>query len=74
MIEKYSCYEFEIFRTIVGQLHDGWVYKIFGSGCHPYSDGVIESDEYYDSEQEARFAAIGHITQLENGPDDKDYL
>jgi hypothetical protein len=68
--EKYSHYEFEIYLD-VGLLKDkevhGYIYKIFGTGCPPYDDGLIESDEWYDTEQEARFAAIGHIDLLENG-------
>ena len=28
---------------------------------------LLESDEWFDTEQEARFAAIGHIDLLENG-------
>jgi len=44
-----------------------YVYEIYGTGCLPYDDGVIESSEWFDTEQEARYAAIGHITLLENG-------
>lgn len=62
-IEKYSCYKFEVIQDF----NENYIYKIFGSGCPPYDDGVIESDEWYDTEKEARFAAIGHITLLENG-------
>lgn len=65
MIEKYSLYEFEIFS---GNVDGKWLYhyEIYGEGCYPYDDGVIESNDYYETEQEARFAAIGHITALEN--------
>lgn len=63
MIEKYSCYEFEVIQDF----NETWIYKIYSSGCPPYDDGVIDSDEWYDTEQEARFAAIGHIDLLENG-------
>ena len=78
-IEKYSCYEFEIFGALVecaGITESEFLYRyeIYGEGCPPYDDGVIESDDYYETEQEARFAAIGHITKLEDGPDDKEYL
>lgn len=62
MIEKYSCYKFTVIPD------DGvWIYKIFGEGCYPYDDGVIESNESFGIEQEARYAAIGHIVNLENG-------
>ena len=69
MREKYSYYEFEIFSYEKGgkDYHDqGYVYKIFTEGCHPYDDGIIDSEDWFDTEQEARFAAIGHITLLEN--------
>lgn len=73
MIEKYSCYEFEVLPNtytdwvVKPETEKSFVYKIYGEGCHPYDDGVINSDEYFDTEQEARFAAIGHIVNLENG-------
>jgi hypothetical protein len=70
MIEKYSCYKFEILRTIVGHLQDGWSYKIY-MDCNYSPD--IESDEWFETEQQARFAAIGHICKLEDGPDEPDY-
>lgn len=63
MIEKYSCYKFEIIQDF----NDTWIYKIYGSGCPPYDDGIIDSYDCYDTEQESRFAAIGHIDLLENG-------
>jgi diadenosine tetraphosphatase ApaH/serine/threonine PP2A family protein phosphatase len=63
MIEQFSCYKFEIEYDI----KFGWFYIIHGSGCPPYDDGKIESDDFFDTEQEARFAVIGHITLLENG-------
>lgn len=68
-IEKYSYHEFEIKKAIV--MKDtatlGYVYEIHTEGCYPYDDGVIESDEWFDTEEEARFAAIGHIDLLEDG-------
>jgi hypothetical protein len=63
MIEKYSCYKFQIYETDDGV----FTYEILGEGCPPYDDGVIVSDDCFDTEQEARFAAIGHIGLLENG-------
>lgn len=69
-MEKYSFYEFEIKKAIimpddVAQI--GYIYEIYGSGCMPYDNGIIESDEWFESEQRARFAAIGHIDLLEQG-------
>ena len=69
MIEQYSYYKFKIEET-------QWVYtyRIYGEGCYPYDDGEIESDEGYDTEDEARIAAQDHIDKLENGGDrDPDY-
>ena len=71
MREKYSCYEFEIksgYKTTdPNDNEEIYFYFIYGTGCSPYDDGVIESSEWFESEQEARFAAIGHINLLENG-------
>jgi hypothetical protein len=61
-MEKYSCYEFEIKES-----RHRFCYFIYSEGCKPYFDGTIESDEWFESEQKARYAAIGHITLLENG-------
>jgi hypothetical protein len=75
-IEKYSCYEFEVKHELVpiwsqegktNKTVDGYTYEILGEGCKPYYDGIIKSEEWFDTEQEARFAAIGHIDLLENG-------
>lgn len=74
MIEKYSCYEFEIFKELVpvwshsGQTDktvDGFTYKIYSEGCQPYDDEIVNSNDHYETEQEARFAAIGHVDLLE---------
>lgn len=71
MIEKYSLYEFEIKRAIV--LVDEiavlkFVYVIYEMDCTPSDNTVIrESGEWFETEQECRFAAIGHINLLENG-------
>lgn len=62
MKERFSCYEFEIKYN-----NNKYTYKLYTKGCMPYYDGVIESDEWYETEQEARFAAIGHISLKENG-------
>ena len=76
MREKYSCYEFEIVQEsipvwsasgITDKTVDGFTYKIYGEACHPYDEGIIDSFEWYHSENEARNAAIYHIDDLENG-------
>ena len=63
MIEKYSCYEYKI----KSDPENRYFYEILTEGYLPYDDGVIESSEWFEAEQEARFAAIGHIDLLENG-------
>jgi hypothetical protein len=67
--EKYSCYEFEIKKAIVMKetAELVYTYEIYGGTCFPYYDGMIESSEWFETEAEARFAAIGHIDLLENG-------
>ena len=69
-IEKHSCYEFEIKKAIVmsetAQL--GFVYVIYDPNYKPSPHTEIrESDEWFVTEQGARFAAKGHIDLLENG-------
>ena len=75
MKERYSCYEFRIKENYIMEetfeltisVPPRYVYEIYTEGCKPYDDGIIESEELFETEQEARFAAIGHIDQLENG-------
>lgn len=76
MIEKYSCYEFEIFHELIPiwnherktrETVDGFVYKIYGSGCPPYDYEVIDSSEWFHTKKEAQHEAIEHIDRLENG-------
>jgi hypothetical protein len=59
MIEKFGDYEFEIFEDFVGS----FTYKIYTYGMRV----LRESNAKYDTEQEARFAAIGHIQLIESG-------
>ena len=79
-MKKYSYYEFEILEQETGEreyetgVHGRclgykfkYVYKIYGEGCQTYYDGVIESDEWFYTEQEADTAAMRHIDLLENG-------
>lgn len=64
MRESHSCYEFEILNFPGFKYY---YYKIYGDGCFPYDDGIIESSNSYRSEQAARVGAISHISRLENG-------
>lgn len=68
-IEQHSYYKFEIFEHPDDDYPADkyYYYKIYCDGCPPYDDGVIESCNSYDSEQEARDATIEHIDSLEDG-------
>jgi len=66
--EKYSFYEYEIHKDPHGC---GYYYEIYTDDVdHIYwmrTNILRSSDEWYDTEQESRFAAIDHIDLLENG-------
>lgn len=76
MMEKYSYHEFRVFHSSgilpepFNEKWEGWVYEIY-SDCPTYIsyEGKVlaESSEWFDTEQEARFAAIGHIAKFEDG-------
>ena len=68
-MEQHENFDFEIKKAIVMQDKATLVYcyEIHTQGCPPYEHGIIESDEWFDKEQEARFAAIGHIELLLSG-------
>ncbi len=75
-IEKYSCYEFEIKHELIpiwsatgktDKTVNGYTYEIILENDYMGYPDSIESEEWFDTEQEARFAAIGHIDLLENG-------
>ncbi len=68
MRDKYSCYEFAVLEDPNGS---GWYYEIYTDDVD-YNNWMRtnilrSSDEWFDSAQRARFAAIGHIDLLENG-------
>jgi hypothetical protein len=68
MKEKYSLYEYELqIKKIELNAEPVWVYKIFCDRNYLNQCEDIESDEWFETEQEARFACIGHIGLLENG-------
>lgn len=61
-MERCGLYLFKIIKLAPSS----WVYEIH----HPhYPDlpALRESSEWFEYEQEARLAAIGHISLLENG-------
>jgi len=61
MIERYDSCDFEIFGGNVDGIFI-YYYEIYGT-----DNETEESNERFLYEQEARFAAIGHITNLQNG-------
>lgn len=62
-IKKFSCYEFEVIKN-----DGGWYYIIYDPDYNPCDSTIIrQSDEWYDTKAQAHFAAIGHISLLENG-------
>lgn len=71
--ETHSHYDFEIWAYPDDDYPDTkyYYYKILdkGGNQHYWTDCPIirESDEYFDTAQEAKFAAIGHIELLEDG-------
>ena len=72
MRKRYSYYEYETYYDkIPHQDLEGWGYRIFvNDPDHKFwmgTDVYRESDELFESEQQADFAAIGHISLLENG-------
>lgn len=74
-MERHEGYEFEIrnhdvpgYGDNVGKWVKGYFYVIYDPDYKPCEKTIIsESLEYFDTEQEARFAAIGHIEMLLSG-------
>ena len=62
-MERHDSYDFEMEYDI----KVGWYYKVHSGNCHPYDDGIIESDEWFYTKQEAQFAAIKHIELILSG-------
>ena len=61
-MEKLGDYSFELLKEATPVGNRQWFYRIKNS-----KDGsCYESQGYFDSEQQARFGAIGHITLLEH--------
>ena len=55
MMEKYSGYCFKIIPD-----DDNWVYEIHDQE-YPELPALRISDEFFETEQEARFGVIGHL-------------
>jgi hypothetical protein len=68
MKEKYSCYEYAVIEDPHGC---GWYYEIYTDDVDYINwmrtNILIESNEWFESAQRARYAAIGNIDLLENG-------
>ncbi len=59
-MEKFGIYNFQVLEDISG---NGFCYKIYDDNGMP----TRESREFFHYEGIARFAAIGHISLLEQG-------
>lgn len=69
-MERYSNHYFEILKTISMVDNKGTIRYIYAVYCQESDScltNVIQDTAVFDSYQEARFAAIGHIVFLENG-------
>ncbi len=60
MRQRHSYYEYEVIAH-----QDALVYVIYNPSHK--NDICRESNEWYETEEEAQFAAIDHIDNLENG-------
>jgi hypothetical protein len=64
-----AIYKYHVYHTLgkiplLNQSWKGWVYEIYTQ----FDDVLVrESKEWFDSEAQAGFAAVGHISLLENG-------
>ena len=66
--KKWSLYEYAVIEDPHGC---GWYYEIYTDDVDYINwmrtNILRSSDEWFDSEAQAGFAAIGHISLLENG-------
>jgi hypothetical protein len=63
-IYKYHVYHTSGKIPVLGEEWTGWVYEIYTQ----FDDVLVrESDEWFDCEMRATWAAIGHISLLEQG-------
>ena len=68
-MHKYNYYKYEI-DNIPGY-PNRWIYEI--KLDNPYFVDWLESDEWYDTKDEAITACKEHIVELLNGSDERDY-
>ncbi len=61
---KYSCYEYTLTKI---RAEDTWDYIIHCYNDVLYCTDDIESDETYETREDAKQAAIDHIDRLESG-------
>jgi hypothetical protein len=66
MIEEFKGYKFETYGTDVDTDNEAYGYVIY-LGDDPLTSDHVDTDFDFDTRQEARFEAIGHINLLENG-------
>lgn len=70
-MERFNNYQFEVKSHDVpghGEFENKWVKGYYYAIYENNKNTVIrESNEYFDSQIQCRYAAIGHITLLEKG-------
>jgi hypothetical protein len=64
-MERNGYYQYQVFYVRETAKERGYVYEIYDLDSDP--ELIRESNEWFDSEAQAGFAAIGHISLLENG-------
>lgn len=62
MIERYGNHEYVLYKNSTTKK---WTYILNNVNGDPIN--LIKSTDVFDTEQEASYAAIGHITLLEKG-------
>lgn len=65
-IEKYGCYKYIIHKQ-VPPVNEGYTYEILFEPNYLGYQESLESAEWYETEELARFAAHDRIDLLENG-------
>ncbi len=67
-IEKYSCFEYSVLNNVQDDCYYYEIYTTDPVYIEWMKTKLLRvSQECFETEQQARFAAIGHINLLENG-------
>ncbi len=66
MLEKHSLYEYEIWVKDADTIDAQYNYIIYLTNNYFGENEAIESDEWFETEEDARISAIERINLLEN--------